>query len=69
MLMDVLAECVKAMKKEDIKTYHSNLFTLFLEALDFRTHHNQEVRLGSDSLLSFFGNKIFILLTMFSIFS
>ena len=41
--MDVLAECVKAMKKEDIKTYHSNLFTLFLEALDFRTHHNQEV--------------------------
>ena len=52
--MDVLAECVKAMKKEDIKTYHSNLSTLFLEALDFRTHHNQEVRLGSDSLLSFF---------------
>ncbi|RMX40131.1 hypothetical protein pdam_00002238 [Pocillopora damicornis] len=42
-LMDVLAECVKAMKKEDIKTYHSNLFTLFLEALDFRTHHNQEL--------------------------
>lgn len=41
-LMDVLAECVKAMKKEDIKTHHSNLFTLFLEALDFRTHHNQE---------------------------
>lgn len=41
--MDVLAECVKAMKKEDIKTYHSNLFTLFLEALDFRTHHNQGV--------------------------
>ena len=63
--MDVLAECVKAMKKEDIKTYHSNLSTLFLEALDFRTHHNQEVWLGSDSLLSFFGNKIFILLTMF----
>ena len=43
-LMSVLAECVTAMKKEDIKTYQSNLFTLFLEALDFRTHHNQEVR-------------------------
>ena len=62
--MDVLAECVKAMKKEDIKTYHSNLFTLFLEALDFRTHHNQEV--GS---VAIFGNKIFILLTMFLIFT
>ena len=42
--MSVLAECVTAMKKEDIKSYQSNLFTLFLEALDFRTHHNHEVR-------------------------
>lgn len=53
MLMDVLAECVKAMKKEDIKTYHSNLSTLFLEAFDFRTHHNQEVRLGSNVVIVF----------------
>lgn len=42
-LMSLLAECVNAMKKEDIKTYHSILFTLFLEALDFRTHHDHEV--------------------------
>lgn len=41
-LMNLLAECVNAMKKEDIKTYQSNLFTLFLEALDFRAHHDQE---------------------------
>lgn len=41
--MSLLAECVNAMKKEDIKTYHSNLFNLFLEALDFRIHHDQEV--------------------------
>lgn len=40
--MNLLAECVNAMKKEDIKTYQSNLFTLFLEALDFRAHHDQE---------------------------
>jgi len=40
--MNVLAECVNAMKKEDIKTYQSNLFTLFEEALDFRAHHDQE---------------------------
>ena len=42
-LMGLLAECVSAMKKEDIKTYQSNLFSLFLEALDFRVQHNQEV--------------------------
>ncbi|XP_078352830.1 HEAT repeat-containing protein 1-like isoform X2 [Oculina patagonica] len=41
-LMSLLAECVNAMKKEDIKTYHSSLFNLFLEALDFRAHHDQE---------------------------
>lgn len=41
-LMNLLTECVNAMKKEDIKTYQSNLFTLFLEALDFRAHHDQE---------------------------
>ena len=41
-LMNLLAECVNAMKKEDIKSYQSNLFTLFLEALDFRAHHDQE---------------------------
>ncbi|PFX20859.1 HEAT repeat-containing protein 1 [Stylophora pistillata] len=50
-LMDVLAECVKAMKKEDIKTHHSNLFTLFLEALDFRTHHNQELTKPNDLVI------------------
>lgn len=42
-LMSLLSECVNSMKKEDVKTYHSNLFTLFLEALDFRAHHDQEV--------------------------
>lgn len=41
-LMNLLAECVSAMNKEDIKSYQSNLFTLFLEALDFRAHHDQE---------------------------
>ncbi|KAJ7330602.1 HEAT repeat-containing protein 1 [Desmophyllum pertusum] len=41
-LMSVLAECVNGMKKDDIKTYQSNLFTLFLEALDFRVHHDLE---------------------------
>jgi len=40
--MNLLAECVNVMKKEDIKTYQSNLFALFLEALDFRVHHDQE---------------------------
>ena len=42
-LMTLLAQCVGAMKKDDIKTYQSNLFSLFLEALDFRAQHNQEV--------------------------
>lgn len=41
-LMNLLAECVSAMNKEDIKSYQSNLFTLFLEALDFRAHIDQE---------------------------
>ena len=45
-LMNLLAECVNAMSKEDIKTYQSNLFTLFLEALDFRAHHDQEASDG-----------------------
>ena len=40
--MNLLAECVNAMKREVIKTHQSNLFTLFLEALDFRVHHDQE---------------------------
>jgi len=40
--MNLLAECVNVMKKEDIKTYQSNLFALFLEALDFRVHHDQQ---------------------------
>ena len=44
--MNLLAECVNAMSKEDIKTYQSNLFTLFLEALDFRAHHDQEASDG-----------------------
>ena len=44
-LMIHLAECVSAMKKDDIKTYQSNLFNLFLEALDFRGHFKQEVSL------------------------
>ena len=44
-LMSVLAECVNGMKKDDIKTYQSNLFTLFLEALDFRVHHDHEASL------------------------
>ncbi|XP_068676688.1 HEAT repeat-containing protein 1-like isoform X1 [Montipora foliosa] len=41
-LMIHLAECVSAMKKDDIKTYQSNLFNLFLEALDFRGQFKQE---------------------------
>ena len=45
--MNLLAECVNAMKKEDIKTYQSNLFTLFLEALDFRARHDQEASIES----------------------
>lgn len=48
--MSLLAECVNAMKKEDIKTYHSNLFNLFLEALDFRVHHDQEVSYVSSNV-------------------
>ena len=43
-LMSLLADCVSSMKKEDIKIYQSNLFSLFLVALDFRIQHNQEVR-------------------------
>ena len=45
-LMNLLAECVNVMSKEDIKTYQSNLFTLYLEALDFRAHHDQEASDG-----------------------
>ena len=48
-LMILLADCVSSMKKEDIKTYQSNLFDLFLEAFDFRVQHNQEV--SNDILL------------------
>ena len=44
--MNLLAECVNVMSKEDIKTYQSNLFTLYLEALDFRAHHDQEASDG-----------------------
>ena len=44
--MNLLAECVNAMKKEDIKTFQSNLFTLFFEVLDFRVHHDQEASDG-----------------------
>jgi len=40
--MILLADCVSSMKKEDIKTYQSNLFDLFLEAFDFRVQHRQE---------------------------
>lgn len=41
-LMNMVADCVSNMKKDDIKTYQLNLFNLFLEALDFRVHHNEE---------------------------
>ncbi|XP_029184672.2 HEAT repeat-containing protein 1-like isoform X2 [Acropora millepora] len=41
-LMILLAECVTVMKKDDVKTYQSNLLNLFLEALDFRVQCNQE---------------------------
>ena len=41
--MILLAECVTVMKKDDVKTYQSNLLNLFLEALDFRVQCNQEV--------------------------
>lgn len=45
-LMSLLADCVSGMTKEDIKTHQSNLFSLFLEVLDFRVQHNQEVRIS-----------------------
>ena len=46
-LMSLLADCVSGMTKEDIKTHQSNLFSLFLEVLDFRVQHNQEVRISN----------------------
>lgn len=46
-LMCLLADCVSSMTKEDIKTHQSNLFSLFLEVLDFRVQQTQEVRISS----------------------
>ena len=42
-LMILLAECITSMKKDDVKTYQSNLLNLFLEVLDFRIHCSQGV--------------------------
>ena len=46
-LMSLLADCVSSMTKEDIKTHQSNLFSLFLEVLDFRVQQTQEVRISN----------------------
>ena len=46
-LMSLLADCVSGMTKEDIKTHQSNLFSLFLEVLDFRVQHTQEVGISN----------------------
>lgn len=46
-LMCLLADCVSSMTKEDIKTHQSNLFSLFLEVLDFRVQQTQEVRISN----------------------
>lgn len=48
--MNMVADCVSNMNKDDIKTYQLNLFNLFLEALDFRVHHNEEVSEEVNSL-------------------